>query len=110
MVDQSIHFNDGDVYQRTMGVWSQLAGEQFLDWLALPSGLRWIDIGCGNGAFTDCSSSDVPQQRLLGSIPLKLSSLSRGTGPQRKGLISSRVTHWHSHSRATDLMPRLWRW
>jgi ubiquinone/menaquinone biosynthesis C-methylase UbiE len=53
MVDQSIHFNDGEVYQRTMGVWSQLAGEQFLDWLALPPGLRWIDIGCGNGAFTE---------------------------------------------------------
>jgi SAM-dependent methyltransferase len=53
MVGQSIHFNDGDVYQRTMGVWSQLAGKQFLDWLALPPGLRWIDIGCGNGAFTE---------------------------------------------------------
>lgn len=53
MVDQSIRFNDGDVYQRTMGVWSQLAGKQFLDWLALPPGLRWIDIGCGNGAFTE---------------------------------------------------------
>lgn len=53
MADQLIHFNDGDVYQRTMGVWSQLVGEQFLDWLALSSGLRWIDIGCGNGAFTE---------------------------------------------------------
>ena len=31
MADQPIHFNDGDVYERTMGVWSQLAGEQFLD-------------------------------------------------------------------------------
>lgn len=53
MANQSIHFNDGDVYQRTMGVWSQLAGEQFLDWLAPPPGLHWIDIGCGNGAFTE---------------------------------------------------------
>jgi ubiquinone/menaquinone biosynthesis C-methylase UbiE len=53
MADQSIRFNDGDVYQRTMGIWSRLAGEQFLDWLAPPPGLRWIDIGCGNGAFTE---------------------------------------------------------
>jgi ubiquinone/menaquinone biosynthesis C-methylase UbiE len=53
MADQSIHFNDGDVYQRTMSTWSRLAGEQFLDWLAPPPGLRWIDIGCGNGAFTE---------------------------------------------------------
>ena len=25
----------------------------FLDWLAAPSGLKWIDVGCGNGAFTE---------------------------------------------------------
>jgi SAM-dependent methyltransferase len=36
-----------------MGKWSQLAGETFLDWLAPPSGLRWLDVGCGNGAFTE---------------------------------------------------------
>jgi len=36
-----------------MGKWSQLAGETFLDWLALRPGLRWLDVGCGNGAFTE---------------------------------------------------------
>lgn len=36
-----------------MGVWSQLVGEAALDWLALPGGLRWLDVGCGNGAFTE---------------------------------------------------------
>jgi hypothetical protein len=35
------------------GNWSRFAGEIFLDWLAPPSGLRWIDIGCGNEAFTE---------------------------------------------------------
>ena len=38
-----------------MGIWSRSAGEIFLDWLAPPLGLRWIDIGCGNGAFTELS-------------------------------------------------------
>ena len=28
-------------------------GSDFLDWLAAPSGLKWIDVGCGNGAFTE---------------------------------------------------------
>src|SRR5260370_37176096 len=47
-----------------MGVWSRLAGEIFLDWLAPPSGLRWIDVGCGNGAFTElvverCAPAEV---------------------------------------------------
>ena len=45
MVEQHIQFNDGDAYDRSMGVWSQLAGEVFLDWLAPSTGLRWIDIG-----------------------------------------------------------------
>jgi ubiquinone/menaquinone biosynthesis C-methylase UbiE len=36
-----------------MGKWSQLVGETFLDWLAPKSGLRWLDVGCGNGAFTE---------------------------------------------------------
>jgi SAM-dependent methyltransferase len=36
-----------------MGKWSQLTGETFLDWIAPGSGLRWLDVGCGNGAFTE---------------------------------------------------------
>ncbi|MFL6837872.1 MAG: class I SAM-dependent methyltransferase [Bradyrhizobium sp.] len=48
-----IRFDDGASYEQMMGVWSRLAGEVFLDWLAPPMGLRWIDIGCGNGAFTE---------------------------------------------------------
>ena len=53
MVEQSIRFDDGAAYEQMMGIWSRFAGEIFLDWLAPPSGLRWIDIGCGNGAFTE---------------------------------------------------------
>lgn len=53
MAAQPIRFDDGAAYERGMGVWSQLAGEIFLDWLARDTGLRWIDVGCGNGAFTE---------------------------------------------------------
>jgi SAM-dependent methyltransferase len=53
MTDQPIRFDDGAAYERYMGKWSQLAGETFLDWLAPESGLRWLDVGCGNGAFTE---------------------------------------------------------
>ena len=52
MTDQ-ISFDDGAAYERYMGKWSQLAGEIFLDWLAPKPGLRWLDVGCGNGAFTE---------------------------------------------------------
>jgi len=53
MVEQAIHFDDGDVYERRMGVWSRLAGALFLDWLNPRPGMRWIDVGCGSGAFTE---------------------------------------------------------
>lgn len=51
-IDQ-IRFDNGAAYERYMGKWSQLAGEVFLDWLAPNPGLRWLDVGCGNGAFTE---------------------------------------------------------
>lgn len=49
----TIRFDDGSAYERYMGVWSRLVGEPFLDWLAPPPGARWLDVGCGNGAFTE---------------------------------------------------------
>jgi ubiquinone/menaquinone biosynthesis C-methylase UbiE len=53
MPDTSIQFDDGAAYERYMGKWSQLVADEFLNWLAPASGLRWLDIGCGNGAFTE---------------------------------------------------------
>lgn len=48
----TIKFDDGAVYERMMGKWSGLIGAAFIDWLAPPLNLRWVDVGCGNGAFT----------------------------------------------------------
>jgi len=53
MTDQQIRFDDGAAYERYMGVWSRLVGEQFIEWLAPKPGLYWLDVGCGNGAFTE---------------------------------------------------------
>lgn len=50
---ESIRFDDGAAYEQYMGVWSRTVGEIFLDWLALPRNQRWLDVGCGNGAFTE---------------------------------------------------------
>jgi ubiquinone/menaquinone biosynthesis C-methylase UbiE len=64
MAEQQIRFDDGAAYERMMGTWSRLAGEIFIDWLVPPKGLRWIDVGCGNGAFTEllvdrCAPAEV---------------------------------------------------
>ena len=53
MAEPQIRFDDGLSYERYMGDWSRRVGSVFLDWLAAPLGLKWIDVGCGNGAFTE---------------------------------------------------------
>jgi ubiquinone/menaquinone biosynthesis C-methylase UbiE len=64
MGEFQFRFDDGVAYERMMGTWSRAAGEIFLDWLAPSRGLRWIDVGCGTGAFTEllvkrCASLEV---------------------------------------------------
>jgi SAM-dependent methyltransferase len=46
-------FNDGAAYERLMGRWSRRVGDVFLDWIEARKGLRWLDVGCGTGAFTE---------------------------------------------------------
>src|SRR5438876_2906141 len=48
-----VRYDDGVAYEKMMGTWSRAAGEIFLEWLAPSQGLRWIDVGCGTGAFTE---------------------------------------------------------
>ncbi len=52
-----------------MGKWSQIAGRGFLDWLAAPAGLRWLDVGCGNGAFTELVVQRSAPAAVLGVDP-----------------------------------------
>jgi SAM-dependent methyltransferase len=52
-VSEPIRFDDGAAYERYMGKWSRLTGSAFLEWLRPQPGLRWLDVGCGNGAFTE---------------------------------------------------------
>ena len=53
MADVTGIFTDGKAYERMMGRWSRLVGAEFLEWLALPEARRWLDVGCGNGAFSE---------------------------------------------------------
>lgn len=51
--DPRIRFDDAEAYEQMMGHWSMLAGELFIDWLAPAPARHWVDVGCGNGAFTE---------------------------------------------------------
>jgi SAM-dependent methyltransferase len=45
-------WNDAVGYEAYVGHWSRAIAPRFVDWLALPSGLRWLDVACGTGALT----------------------------------------------------------
>jgi ubiquinone/menaquinone biosynthesis C-methylase UbiE len=69
MAEQQIRFDDGAAYERMMGAWSKLAGEIFLDWLAPRPDLKWIDVGCGNGAFTALVAAYTAPAEIRGIDP-----------------------------------------
>jgi ubiquinone/menaquinone biosynthesis C-methylase UbiE len=52
MTEPTLSFADSDSYERFMGQWSRAVGTRFLEWLAAPSGLNWLDVGCGTGILT----------------------------------------------------------
>jgi len=69
MSEPTIRFDDGQAYENYMGTWSRTAGEQFLDWLKPVPGQAWVDIGCGNGAFTQVLVDRCQPQSILGYDP-----------------------------------------
>lgn len=69
MTDIQAMFPDGAAYERLMGRWSRPTGAQFLAWLNLPPGLDWLDVGCGNGAFTDVIGLGAACRSLTGLDP-----------------------------------------
>jgi ubiquinone/menaquinone biosynthesis C-methylase UbiE len=69
MADEQNFFTDGAAYRRMMGRWSVLAGEVFLGWLAQPKGLRWLDVGCGTGAFTELLVANCAPAEVQGLDP-----------------------------------------
>ena len=44
-------WNGADPYEYFMGRWSSRMAGVFLDWLDIPAGKSWLDVGCGTGAL-----------------------------------------------------------
>ena len=42
----------GHAYEAYVGRWSRRVAVAFLNWLDVPAGRRWLDVGCGTGALT----------------------------------------------------------
>ncbi len=80
-----IRFDNGAAYERYMGKWSQLVGTAFLDWLALPPNLRWLDVGCGNGAFTEMIAARCAPSAITGIDPAEAVLHYARTRPALRG-------------------------
>jgi SAM-dependent methyltransferase len=50
-VDRTDAWDSGDAYEPYVGRWSRLVAREFLGWLAVPQGRRWLDVGSGTGAL-----------------------------------------------------------
>jgi SAM-dependent methyltransferase len=59
----------GDSYDAFMGRWSRRIAPQFLDWLAVPAGQAWIEIGCGTGALSAAILSKAEPTSLIAIDP-----------------------------------------
>jgi ubiquinone/menaquinone biosynthesis C-methylase UbiE len=46
-------WESGNPYEYFMGRWSRLVGQSFVDWLNVPPGKKWLDVGCGTGALSE---------------------------------------------------------
>lgn len=46
-------WNSGSAYVAYVGRWSRIAARELIAWLGVPSGRRWLDVGCGTGTLTE---------------------------------------------------------
>ena len=105
MAEHQIRFDDGAAYERMMGAWSRLAGGIFLDWIVPRPGLRWVNVGRGNGAPSpNWSSKGAHQPRFTGSTRPRGSSSTRGHGLGRAWQSSAKATLWRFPLRTTVLI------
>jgi SAM-dependent methyltransferase len=71
-MNQKDSWASGKAYEPYVGRWSRLVAHEFLKWLAVPAGSRWLDVGCGTGALS--------QTILQMAVPHKVKGIDRSEG------------------------------
>jgi SAM-dependent methyltransferase len=62
-------WGSAEAYEQYVGRWSRLVAQEFLRWLAVPVGGRWLDVGCGTGALSPAILDMARPETVLGIDP-----------------------------------------
>jgi trans-aconitate methyltransferase len=74
-----------DAYERYVGRWSRRVAAEFVEWLAVPPGQRWLDVGCGTGALSQAILERSAPASVVGvdpSAPFLARAVSAVTDPR----------------------------
>lgn len=67
--DRHDAWSAGQSYDEYMGRWSRAIADSFLEWLDVPAGLAWLDVGCGTGALTSAVLARCAPSLIIGVDP-----------------------------------------
>lgn len=59
----------GAAYEPYVGRWSRLVARDFLAWLGISPGARWLDVGCGTGALSASILAHAAPREVVGIDP-----------------------------------------
>lgn len=59
-------WTSGSPYEAYVGRWSRVVAPELLAWLAVESGGRWLDVGCGTGALSETILSAAEPAEVVG--------------------------------------------
>ena len=62
-------WDSGGAYESYVGRWSRPVARGFVGWLAVPPGLRWLDVGCGTGALAQTILALAAPREVVGVDP-----------------------------------------
>ena len=59
-------WENAESLERYVGRWSRLVAREFVAWLQVPPGFRWLDVGCGSGALTETVLAEAEPESIEG--------------------------------------------